>query len=585
MQKTTKTQLKDDIAEAVDQTINGVSGKVSGKGVGNGVSAQGGHQTFVLKKNTAVKDDKSEEVDIGIEGLEVIQQEQVSDELSKKEKKEKKEKVDFEKSVNVKKRPNGKLKEDGKVESGGQSLKVDLSKVVVLKGRQTERELLEQRRRAMLEQKAIKLTEKPLAKEQKEIKAKKKKDLGVLVGNKRLTDSVKDNYSFRNGVSAVEPGVVTAGTKLKKNVGGSGRTIVTPEGSIIRGSDLAQNSSQSKSDLSGVKSGKVQKSRVGAVKDIDGVVNGRTGKLIQTQNNTVDSDEIWLREKVDLSSLTSPERMNLQATPAMASVHWSMDDDTNGDLLKWFEKYNKLPVDVKLGLDSDEVSKIIFSLAEKFDLLTEEKLGEISRIVRDVYVDLLSEKLIRSRVVKNLKLSKEQLDDFLRALAGVVTFVGTVGKEISEKFFELMTLDEALEKYPKINDQPVVNGDIFDKKENRYVLASVRNFLNDYIHMAGAHKHSNLERAKYISESSNVKLLDEEEKERVRLLCRAYDEGIRLVVDKKSKQIVWQLHGDDSVLALNDPKNEKVINKLKIEESQKIDVDNFQPDVNLENKV
>jgi surface antigen len=286
-------------------------------------------------------------------------------------------------------------------------------------------------------------------------------------------------------------------------------------------------------------------------------------------------EEEWENKRVDLSALSEADRIRLQATPSMASVHWKMDDDLNGEVAEWFKKYDYLPVNIQLGLGDDSVKRAIIDLAGKFGLNNEEGLGEISRIVREVYTDLIGESEIRRRAVEVLKISADKVENFLKGIALVVALVKEVGTKKSEEYFEKLTLEEILEKYPEIAEKNVTSGQITEKGTNKYLQPTVKNWLDDYVSRAGADKHNNLERGKYLTDSPNVRILDKADKKKIEMLTKSYDEGFKLVVDPKTEEILWQLHTDESSLGINTDKEKRVINNFKIDEAQTVDVDNF----------
>ncbi len=284
--------------------------------------------------------------------------------------------------------------------------------------------------------------------------------------------------------------------------------------------------------------------------------------------------EEWGEQKVDLSILSPEQRIDLQATPSLASVHWKMDDDLNREMSEWFDKYNKLPVNIKLGLgDRQTVQQAIKNLADKFGVMTEEGLGEISRIVRDVYVDLIGESEIKNRAINNLKISNDKIDDFLGEVAKIVSLVREVGNKKTDEYFRKLSVEEILKDYPKLAEQEVTVGDIFDKRQQKYVAPTVKNWIDDYINNAGSEKHTSLERAKYLEESYNTKYLDEDDRQAVDMLTKSYDTGSKLLVDSQDDVIYWRLHTDESELGINSDKSKRVINNFKIEEAQKVDVD------------
>ena len=309
---------------------------------------------------------------------------------------------------------------------------------------------------------------------------------------------------------------------------------------------------------------------MGAFGNIDNVGGGVNINKVNMQEEM----DNWRKQKVDLSALSSEQKLDIQATPSLASVHLKMEEDTNGELTNWFDKYNKLPVNIKLGLgDTQTVQQAIKDLAQKFQVMTEEGLGEISRIVRDVYVDLIGESEIKRRVREKLKISEDKINEFVKGIADIVALVRTVGNKKTDEYFEKLSVKEILDSYPKIAEKDVTKAKIFDKQRQAYVEPNLKNWVDDYVGFAGSGQHTSLERTKYLEESGNTKNLDEDDRMAVALLAKSYDKGTKLVVDPQDKVVYWRLHTDESELGINSDKNKRVINHFKIDEAQKVDVD------------
>ena len=281
----------------------------------------------------------------------------------------------------------------------------------------------------------------------------------------------------------------------------------------------------------------------------------------------------WEEKKVDLKDLPAEKRIDMQATPSMASINFNMDDDFNKEVVEWFDKYNELPVNIKLGLGSAEVRQAIKDLATKNNLMKEGFLGELSRIVRDVYVKLIKAEDIKKRLSTVLKLKEDVSEVIIKEIGGIVGIVKEVGNKKSNEYFDKLSLKDALEKYPNIATEEITAGRINDKQSDKYVDSTVQNWMNDYINQMGSNKHTNLERGKYLNDSVNTKNLDAGDKKIIEKLTKSYDEDSKLIVDREEGVILWGMHDDESRLGINSDKNKRVINRFKIEEAQTADVD------------
>ncbi len=511
-------------------------------------------------------------------------------------------------------------------------------KVVSLKGVHTEGEIEEQKRINKVKEGAVILDKqktKAELKKEKELEKLKQKAVvleplnsGVNIGGQKNQGDLKvkketnKQINQENGKNINKLGdknIDDGGNNIneqadKKNNISEARTVIMPNGRIVEVVEGGEKNNKNKVGVVNLKEKKIQSKmedssglvdldKAGVVnlktklkqeqqKNAEGVVNLGNQEVVNGEdifgsvNNNIKTSESakkisieeemnnWRKQKIDLSALSSEQRLDLQATPSLASVHLKMDEDTNGELTNWFDEYNKLPVNIKLGLgDTQTVQQVIKDLAQKFQVMTEEGLGEISRIVRDVYVNLIGESEIKKRVRENLKIKEDKINEFVKEIASIVALVRTVGNKKTDEYFEKLSVKEILDSHSEIAEKDVTKARLFDKQKQEYVKPTLKNWVDDYINFAGSGQHSSLERTKYLEESVNTKNLDEDDRMAVDLLTRSYDKNTKLVVDPQDKVVYWRLHTDESELGINSDENKRVINHFKIDEAQKVDVD------------
>jgi len=434
--------------------------------------------------------------------------------------------------------------------------------VVSLKGGQTQREIDEQRKIEELKSKAVKL-ERKLTPREKELERMHKEAVSINTDNFTNTYHVQNN---NNETITTKP----QGTfqKIKNTL--VDNNIETELKNNEKIEEVLKNNKN-----------EVFKNNQANISNKTPIINTK----IKQENQALKIPEIsWEEKKVDLKELSKEKRIDIQATPSMASVKFNMDDDLNKDMVKWFNKYNELPINIKLGLGSIEIREKIKEFAIKNNLMDENSLGEISRIIREVYIDLIKKDEIKKRLIEILNLPENTIDEALKYIGEIVAEVKLIGNKKAIEYFDQLPIKEALEKYKKLATQEVTKGQLIKKDnkfeqpteviEDKYIKPTIENWLDDYINNTGTTQHSNLERAKYLSDSKNTKWLDDDERNRVAKLIKSYDENTKLIIDKEEEKVMWQLHGDESNLGINSDKNKRVINKFKIEEAQNIDIDN-----------
>jgi hypothetical protein len=102
-----------------------------------------------------------------------------------------------------------------------------------------------------------------------------------------------------------------------------------------------------------------------------------------------------------------------------------------------------------------------------------------------------------------------------------------------------LQLLQALEKFPRINDQQVTGNRLKIRSEKEAVRGSVRNWLRSYRDSVGARKHSAIERGQFLFQSENTKKLSFQEREKVSIILKSFDENETLAVNTDKQEIVF----------------------------------------------
>ncbi len=291
-------------------------------------------------------------------------------------------------------------------------------------------------------------------------------------------------------------------------------------------------------------------------------------------------DVAWEKQRVDLSNLTPEKRLEIQASPYLASAHWKMDDDLNGDVKNLFEQYNRLPLEIKLGLGSVRVRQEVEKVARDFELFKEEYLGEISRIVRDYFLAGWKKDELIKRVKKVFAFDTSRAESLISHILRIVKLVEEEGKKMARQFYVSLTLEEAEARYPNLGEQKITKEDIFNEKTGVFIEPTIDNWVMNYINYAGSGAHSALERSRYLSNSANVAKLSPEERECLKKILRSFDEKTKLVFTKDDGILMCGLDDVSSVLTIGKEEDflkkktgKRVLNNFRIDEAQVVDVD------------
>ncbi len=115
-------------------------------------------------------------------------------------------------------------------------------------------------------------------------------------------------------------------------------------------------------------------------------------------------------------SVNKEQLLKLQACPMNASVNWDPRDDVQADIIEWYTHFNKLPFDVRIGLADEKIIEKILSLAKKYKIEDEFKIGEISRMTRGFFFEPGDKEVLMSRAKEGLEIEAEYGEAFYKYL-------------------------------------------------------------------------------------------------------------------------------------------------------------------------
>lgn len=250
---------------------------------------------------------------------------------------------------------------------------------------------------------------------------------------------------------------------------------------------------------------------------------------------------------------TGERLLKIQACPMSASVHWDPKDDSKSDIKEWYEIYNKLPYQVKIGLIDEETEQRIIEIAKKYKIYKIGELGEISRIIRDSFVtNTFSAGIVQKRIIQKLKANEAQAKELFIELIQLRGEIASVDEDEMELKTEKLPIITALKKFPKLNEQQLSERKIKIQGDDKFRKSTIKNWLDDYTLQKGAQSHNNLERSDYVFNSENVNRLSFHEKRALSLILESYDEDTDLNININKKEVLFNALDDESMEVLRE---------------------------------
>lgn len=227
-----------------------------------------------------------------------------------------------------------------------------------------------------------------------------------------------------------------------------------------------------------------------------------------------------------------------QSSPVSVSVSWDLTEDTEEMKIAWFEAFGKLPLSIRFGLCLEEIGKRIEKINQAFGFEKDlGRVGEVARLVREIFTRGLKEADLLLRIREKLGLSGEKRTLFYQEIKKTALLAQELGQKEFDLEFERQPVVKAFNLYPETRDQKMTDQPIYAEEEKTPHASSLENWLRDYLLQTGSKKHSAVDRSRYLFEAENPKKLNSTERENLAILLKSYDEGFPLIINKEEKKI------------------------------------------------
>ena len=259
--------------------------------------------------------------------------------------------------------------------------------------------------------------------------------------------------------------------------------------------------------------------------------------------------------------------------------------------MNYLEKTERLPLPLKDFLLSDNPRYEIERVSFMYELAAEE-IGVLSQPIALIFVGELKLKDYPATIAKNLNKSKEviyslsyeinrriffQFADYFQDAKQLLDFWGRnrIAPVISEdaawqKVLELepeilereqeereeknekeetkreqlaqidsLPIEAAMKKYPEVGEQLITERHIKLKTFPEPVRPSVKNWISDYMFNVGITNHDPIVRGNYLFRSTNGQTLSYEEREKLSLILKSFEEKTPLEINSKLKIVLF----------------------------------------------
>ena len=242
-----------------------------------------------------------------------------------------------------------------------------------------------------------------------------------------------------------------------------------------------------------------------------------------SSNSTVVKDQIKQRWLV--SPMLVPNRSDLLA-------------ESNEEFIKRHERFLGLAGGIKYKLAFPGTGEKIQTIGKKygFELL---RLANITRLIREYYFGEVRLENFSREIEKRMSVSLLTAQEIARYIKAEIIDWDPWAEYLAK--LPKASAREIVAKYPKVADKEIT-GDFIELKDrpDDIFAPSIKNWLRDYTMNVGQANHSDIIRMNYLFHTENTKGLTSQERDKLGIILKSFDENIPLAVDTENQEIIFE---------------------------------------------
>jgi hypothetical protein len=241
--------------------------------------------------------------------------------------------------------------------------------------------------------------------------------------------------------------------------------------------------------------------------------------------------------KISFAQLNKENQINRTTTPMMVSLTQFPDEETREMMMQRHTKFLSLPEKIKDKLASIGISQKIQAIGQKygFELL---RLANITRLIREYYFGEVHFEDFPAEIEKRLSVSLLTAQEITRYIKSEIIDWDPWAEYVSK--LPKMSVREMFERKLKIAGTEITAGYVELRGSDELEDPTIKNWIQDYITHLGYGKHSQMDRTQYLFHSENGKNLSSQDREKLGIILKSFDENIPLPVDEENEEIVFE---------------------------------------------
>jgi hypothetical protein len=223
-------------------------------------------------------------------------------------------------------------------------------------------------------------------------------------------------------------------------------------------------------------------------------------------------------------------------TPQDVSVTENPGSESHEQIILRQDKFLTMSKNVRYKLSSSETSQKIQAIGQKygFELL---RLANITRLIREYYFGEVRFEDFPTEIEKRVRVSLLTAQEITRYIKQEIIDWDPWAEYIAK--LPKMTVREIIEKHPKIADTEITSGYVELGGSEDLSDPTIKNWIQDYVSHLGYAKHSQMQRTEYLFRSENGRGLSSQDREKLGIILKSFDENVPLPVDEENGEIVF----------------------------------------------
>jgi hypothetical protein len=233
----------------------------------------------------------------------------------------------------------------------------------------------------------------------------------------------------------------------------------------------------------------------------------------------------------------SPQLQEIFTTvPMYVSGAQNPDAENDQQAAARQERFLSLPKGIRWKLASFETGEKIQAISQKygFELL---RLANITRLIREYYFGEVPFQNFPTEIERRMGVSLLTAQEITRYIKQEIIDWDPWAEYIAS--LPKMTAREIIQNHPKIADMEITAGYVELPDSDDLEDPTIKNWTKDYVSHLGYERHSQMERTQYLFHGENGKDLSSQDREKLGIILKSFDENIPLPVDEENNEIVF----------------------------------------------